>query len=110
MKDYLSVRGRLGYAWDRFLLFGTAGWAWGNPSTAYGGVGDAPLFINGGNTLASGWTAGVGLEYAFTDHVLGRLEYRYTDLADIRLRQHRNRHGRCWGPPPDQRFPRRHRL
>ena len=40
----------------------------------------APLFVNGGNSCTSGWTAGVGLDYAFTDHVLGRLEYRLTDL------------------------------
>ena len=44
MKHYHSVRGRLGYAFDRFLLFGTAGWAWGNPSIAYGWPAIAPFF------------------------------------------------------------------
>ena len=34
VKDYASVRGRLGFAFDRFLAFGTAGWAWGNPLTS----------------------------------------------------------------------------
>jgi outer membrane immunogenic protein len=79
VKDYASVRGRLGIAFDRFLLFGTGGWAWGNPSTAYAVTGAAPFVTNGGN--AYGWTAGIGLEYALTDNVLGRVEYRYTNLA-----------------------------
>ena len=33
-KDYGSIRGRLGVAFDRFLVFGTGGWATGNPSLA----------------------------------------------------------------------------
>lgn len=79
MKDYASVRGRLGLAFDRFLAFGTAGWAWGNPSTAYALVGAAPFVNQSGR--ATGWTAGVGVDYAFTDSVFGRIEYRYTSLA-----------------------------
>ena len=35
VRDYASVRGRLGFAFDRFLAFGTAGWAWGNPLNSY---------------------------------------------------------------------------
>ena len=80
IKDYASIRGRLGVAFDRWLLFGTGGWAWGNPAMSYALLGSAPLATNGGNT-SSGWTVGAGLEYALTDHVLGRIEYRYTDLA-----------------------------
>ena len=79
VKDYASVRGRLGLAFDRFLAFGTAGWAWGNPSTSYALVGAAPFVNQGGR--ATGWTAGVGVDYAFTDSVFGRIEYRYTSLA-----------------------------
>ena len=30
----------------------------------------------------NGYTLGVGLDYAFTDLVFGRLEYRYTDFGD----------------------------
>ena len=29
----------------------------------------------------TGWTAGLGVDYAFTDSVFGRIEYRYTSLA-----------------------------
>jgi outer membrane immunogenic protein len=42
-KDYGSIRGRLGVALDRFLVFGTGGWATGNPSTAFALTGAADL-------------------------------------------------------------------
>jgi opacity protein-like surface antigen/outer membrane receptor protein involved in Fe transport len=79
IKGYESVRGRIGVALDRFLVYGTGGWAWGDPSISYALLGAAPLVSSGGTS--SGWTAGVGLEYALTDRVIGRVEYRYTDLA-----------------------------
>jgi outer membrane immunogenic protein len=78
VKDYASIRGRLGVAFGRFLVFGTGGLAWGNPSTSYALTGAAPFVTNGGNS--TGWTAGAGVEYAFTDSVFGRIEYRYTNL------------------------------
>ena len=62
VKDYASVRGRLGFAFDRFLVFGTGGWAWGNPLTSYALVGAAPFFNQGGSS--TGWTAGLGVDYA----------------------------------------------
>jgi outer membrane immunogenic protein len=79
VKDYASVRGRLGFAFDRFLAFGTAGWAWGNPSIAYALVGAAPFVNQGGRAM--GWTAGVGVDYAITESVFARIEYRYANLA-----------------------------
>ena len=79
VKDYGSVRGRLGYAVDRFLVFGTGGWAWGNPLTSYALTGAAPFVNNSGSS--TGWTAGLGVEYAFTNNISGRLEYRYTSVG-----------------------------
>ena len=79
LKDYASIRGRLGVAFDRFLVFGTGGLAWGNPSTSYALIGGAPFATNGGN--GTGWTVGGGVDYAFSDSVFGRLEYRYTNLG-----------------------------
>jgi opacity protein-like surface antigen len=78
IKDDESVRGRLGFTFDRFLVFGTGGFAWGDPSNAYALVGSAAFVANGGNS--SGWMSGAGLDYALTDNVFGRIEYRYTDL------------------------------
>ena len=88
IKDYESIRGRLGFAYDRFLAFGTAGRAWGNPSTSYALLGStpptppfpgAPFVASGGNS--NGWTVGAGLDYALTNNTFARIEYRYTDLA-----------------------------
>ena len=77
-KDYGSIRGRLGVAFDRFLVFGTGGWATGNPSIAFALTGAAPFVT--ANAKPNGWTAGAGVEYALTDTILGRIEYRYTNL------------------------------
>ncbi len=69
-----SVRGRLGWSFDCLMLYGTGGVAFGNVSTP-------PLDrLDGWRT---GWTAGVGAEYAFRGPWSARLEYRYTDLGRI---------------------------
>jgi outer membrane immunogenic protein len=81
VKSYGSARGRLGFAVDHWLFFATAGWAWGTWSTSYAAAG-AAAFTNSA-TSHSGWTAGAGVEYAFTNYLLGRLEYRYTDLGKV---------------------------
>jgi len=77
--DYLaSIRARAGYAWDRALIFATGG-------VAFTGV-SADTTIAGVDFSASqsytGWTVGGGLDYAFTDNWIGRLEYRYYDFGD----------------------------
>lgn len=69
-----SLRARAGVAFDRLLVYGTAGWAFGGVS---GGFSNTFLFNSNDDTL-SGWTAGVGLEYAFTNNLTTRLEYRFT--------------------------------
>jgi opacity protein-like surface antigen len=88
IKEFGSVRGRLGYAFDRFLIYGTGGWAWGNATTGYALLGQTPFGVSGASTGIfvsngdrSGWTVGAGLDYAFTKNVFGRIEYRYTDLG-----------------------------
>lgn len=81
VSNYGSVRGRVGFAMDRWLVFATGGWAWGNAQTSYSDTGAPPPFgtnkING-----SGGTVGAGIEYAVTNNWLARVEYRYTDLGN----------------------------
>ena len=33
----------------------------------------------------TGWTVGLGAEYAFTNNWIGRVEYRYYDFSDSSL-------------------------
>jgi outer membrane immunogenic protein len=78
-----DVRARLGYAIDKTLLYAAAGAAFGDVHTTYGGAGYAPP---GGvpfsvTTQRVGWTVGAGAEYAFSDKIVGSLDYRYTDLG-----------------------------
>jgi Outer membrane protein beta-barrel domain len=67
------------FAFDRFLAYGTAGWAWGNPLMSCALVGWAPFVNQGGRS--TGWTAGGGVDYAITQNVFARIEYRYTSLT-----------------------------
>lgn len=68
-----SVRGRVGYAMDRTLIYAAGGWTATNAELNGGGLDDS-------DTL-HGWTLGAGVDHAFTDNVFGRLEYRYNDYG-----------------------------
>lgn len=72
-----SVRGRLGFAWDRVLFYGTGGVAFGDFQDNYAGPGGFDSFRH----TRVGWTAGGGVEYAVTDNWSIRAEYRYTDFG-----------------------------
>ena len=80
VRTLADIRGRLGYAIaDRALLYVAGGAAFGDQKTAYSTLAGAPIasFDNG----RTGWTIGGGLDYAFTNNWVGRVEYRYTDLG-----------------------------
>jgi outer membrane immunogenic protein len=72
-----SIRGRLGYAWDRLLVYGTGGAAFGGFNTSI----STPFGFDSFSTTRVGWTAGGGLEYAITNNWSIRGEYRYTDFG-----------------------------
>ena len=80
VKWLASVRGRLGYAADRYLIYVTGGAAWADVSytagPAWGGLYNPVTFSHN----SSGWTLGAGFEYAFTNNWTARLEYLYYDL------------------------------
>lgn len=71
-----SVRGRLGYAWDRTLFYATGGTEIGSLQNTYSLVGTDSLY-----QTRVGWTVGGGLEYAITPNWSVRLGYRYTDYG-----------------------------
>lgn len=77
-----TFRGRLGFAFDRVLVYGTAGGAAGDVQTTLTGVGLAGPFTSVTNSTEWGWTAGAGIEYAITDNVTAKVEYLFVDLAN----------------------------
>ena len=80
-----TIRGRLGYAIDNVLIYGTGGLAYGHMS-ADGKVtaslaGDTVGTWKGSTDSTNwGWTVGGGMEYGIDNWSLG-LEYLYVDLG-----------------------------
>jgi outer membrane immunogenic protein len=71
---FATARGRIGYAFDRWLPFVTGGLA----------VGDGKITVPSNNTQTdtrTGWTAGAGLEWAFMGAWSAKIEYLYADLG-----------------------------
>ncbi|GLK67810.1 outer membrane protein [Hansschlegelia plantiphila] len=68
-----ATRARLGYAFDRFLVYGAAGVAYSDREIKRPGGKDSKTAV--------GWTVGGGVEYAATDNIAIRAEYRYNDYG-----------------------------
>jgi len=74
--DWLgTVRGRVGYAFDRVLIFGTGGGAFGDVKATVTGAGS-------NDNSEFGWTAGGGVEFAVTENLTARVEYLFVDLSN----------------------------
>lgn len=79
--DYIATAaGRVGYAFDRVLLFGKGGAAWTrdrlDANDGIGGTGS-------GSFNRTGWLAGAGVEYAFLQNWSVKLEYNYLGFGPI---------------------------
>lgn len=69
-----TARGRIGYAFDRFMPFVTGGLAVGDIKSSVAGVGSA-------TSTKAGWTLGGGLEAALSGPWTAKVEYLYADLG-----------------------------
>src|SRR5580700_3342408 len=84
-----SIRGRLGVAWDRALIYATGGVAFGgfNTNVRFNGTDfatGAPFFASGSiSSTRTGWTVGGGIDYAITNNWSIFAEYRYTNFGSI---------------------------
>jgi len=74
-----SLTGRLGYAWDRYLIYGKAGGAWARDRYSITNLNCTFLATCNlsGSTDRAGWTAGVGLEWAFAPNWSALVEYNH---------------------------------
>ena len=76
-----TVRGRIGYAADSWLIYGTGGYAYGRVDTdASATAGPVGIGVSQSETR-SGWTLGAGIEVGFSRNWTGRLEYLYIDFG-----------------------------
>jgi outer membrane immunogenic protein len=74
--DYLAtIRGRLGYAIDRWMPYVTGGAAIGNVKSSIAGFGDS-------DKTRAGWTVGAGIEASIAGPWTAKVEYLYVDLGD----------------------------
>jgi Opacity protein and related surface antigens len=79
VENSLAIRGRVGWAYDRTLFYGTAGLASGQARAQNPG---GPAL---GSDRLNGWTAGLGVEHAVTDNFSVNLEYLFTDLGRLEI-------------------------
>ena len=75
-KWLVTARGRIGYAFDRFLPYITAGLAAGDITASRPG-------LPAGSNSNAGWTAGIGLEVGVVSNVSVKAEYLYLNLGDF---------------------------
>jgi outer membrane immunogenic protein len=68
-----TLRGRTGFAINNMLLYATAGLAYGGLKAEFGSLDESKTLV--------GWTAGLGLEYGFTQAWSAKVEYLYMDLG-----------------------------
>jgi outer membrane immunogenic protein len=73
-----SLTGRVGYAWDRVMLYGKGGAAWAHDNYSIQNSA-CVVFVTcnnlTGSTDRTGWTAGLGVEWAFAANWSALIEY-----------------------------------
>ena len=67
-----SVTGRIGYTWGPALLYVKGGYAYSDYSELLVNVAGAPVAFTSGHQSMTGYTVGAGLEYLFTQNLVGQ--------------------------------------
>ena len=67
-----SVNGRVGFALDRLLIYGTGGYSFASLAHDYNGS----SYVDFGKRSFSGYNFGAGVDIAISEHIVGKLEYR----------------------------------
>ena len=72
-----TVRGRIGYAFDRVMIYATGGLAYADYKMTVSGFGASAS----SSTSKAGWTVGGGVEWMFAPQWSTKLEYLYWDTG-----------------------------
>jgi len=76
-----TTRARVGWVWNRALFYGTAGAALGGVTTSASATAAGAALTASDTQTRFGWTAGAGIEYAFTNNISAKVEYLHVDLG-----------------------------
>jgi outer membrane immunogenic protein len=74
-----TLRGRVGYAWDKALFYGTGGAAFAGTDATICNTALAVCGIN--SQTRTGWVAGAGIEYAAWQNISLKVEYLHADFG-----------------------------
>ncbi len=78
-----TVRGRIGYAFDRSLVYATGGFAYGNADASYS-YDDGSYSGNGSKSeILTGYSVGGGVEHKLSPAWSIKAEYQYINLGSI---------------------------
>jgi outer membrane immunogenic protein len=72
-----TATGRIGYAWDKVMVYGKGGYAWSNERAEVVVPGTGAINDATGWTGRDGYTLGAGLEYMFVPNWSAKIEYDY---------------------------------
>jgi opacity protein-like surface antigen len=96
-QDWSGYAGaQVGFAWQRFLFYATGGGAFSQIDMRTDDFASTEFFdatgalmgirhdrvINATNNVLTGWYAGGGMQFCFTDKLRAGLEYRHSDYGD----------------------------
>lgn len=82
VNDLFTIRGRLGYTWDRALFYVTGGFASSNDTATVGSWWRG--FYGQQSTFQTGWALGAGAEYMLTQNISVKAEYLFTSVGSDR--------------------------
>jgi outer membrane immunogenic protein len=87
LESLYTIGGKLGLTWDRFMVYGSGGWAGGVVNTFGTPLAGGPL-VSQAHLWHNGWYAGAGIDWVFyqtrgTDWIIGA-EYQHIEYDTTR--------------------------
>jgi outer membrane immunogenic protein len=82
---FSTARGRLGFAVDHWLIYGTGGWFGANFDSTVNQNSGGTIINTASTGFQSGWTAGGGVEWAFAPQWSVKGEYLHYDVGDQKI-------------------------
>ena len=76
----LMVEPRIGYSWDRMMVFVKGGWAGGDATLSATGPSGGGIATATATDFVDGWTIGGGIEYAWHPSFIVGVDYQHIEL------------------------------